>query len=84
MFSTLFTPVKLGRHLLKNRIFLPPLTRCRSSQPGNIHNVLMATYYRQRASAGFMVTEGTVIEPRGALLNKSNFCQAAGSDHALS
>jgi N-ethylmaleimide reductase len=25
----------------------------------------MATYYRQRASAGFMVTEGTQIEPRG-------------------
>ena len=25
----------------------------------------MATYYQQRAGAGFMVTEGTQIEPRG-------------------
>ncbi|WP_414501303.1 alkene reductase [Zymobacter sp. IVIA_12111.31 C1] len=65
MTSALFTPAKLGRHTLANRIFLPPLTRCRSSQPEDIPNALMATYYRQRASAGFMVTEGTVIEPRG-------------------
>ncbi|MCU3013739.1 alkene reductase, partial [Enterobacter hormaechei subsp. hoffmannii] len=26
---------------------------------------LMAEYYAQRSSAGFMVTEGTQIEPRG-------------------
>lgn len=44
---------------------MPPLTRSRSTQPGNIPNDLMASYYAQRASAGFMVTEGTQIEPRG-------------------
>ena len=65
MNSSLFTPVTLGRHTLANRLFLPPLTRCRSTQPGDVPNELMATYYQQRASAGFMVTEGTVIEPRG-------------------
>ncbi|WP_316157679.1 alkene reductase [Cupriavidus sp. BIC8F] len=63
--STLFTKTELGPYTLKNRIVLPPLTRSRSSQPGNIPNELMATYYRQRAGAGFMVTEGTQIEPRG-------------------
>lgn len=63
--SSLFQPTTLGRHTLKNRIVLPPLTRSRSSQPGNIPNELMGTYYRQRAGAGFMVTEGTQIEPRG-------------------
>lgn len=63
--SSLFQPLTLGGLALKNRIALPPLTRSRSSQPGNIPNDLMATYYRQRASAGFMVTEGTQIEPRG-------------------
>jgi len=63
--SALGTPIKLGHHTLKNRIVLPPLTRSRSSQPGNIPNDLMATYYRQRTGAGFMVTEGTQIEPRG-------------------
>jgi N-ethylmaleimide reductase len=61
----LLTHVTLGRHVLKNRIAFPPLTRQRSLQPGNIPSDLMATYYQQRASAGFMITEGTQIEPRG-------------------
>jgi N-ethylmaleimide reductase len=61
----LFENTQLGPYTLKNRIVLPPLTRSRSSQPGNIPNDLMASYYRQRAGAGFMVTEGTQIEPRG-------------------
>ena len=63
--NVLFTPTQLGPFTLRNRIVLPPLTRSRSSQPGNIANELMATYYGQRAGAGFMVSEGTQIEPRG-------------------
>lgn len=63
--NKLFSPTKLGPFNLKNRIVLPPLTRCRSSQPGNIPNDLMAQYYAQRTSAGFMITEGTQVEPRG-------------------
>lgn len=63
--SNFFTPARLGEHMLKNRIVLPPLTRQRSTQPGNVANDLMADYYRQRAGAGFLVTEGTQIEPRG-------------------
>jgi len=63
--KSLFTQTSLGPFVLRNRIVLPPLTRSRSSQPGNVPNSLMATYYRQRAGAGFMVTEGTQIEPRG-------------------
>ncbi|ATH83115.1 alkene reductase [Pseudomonas sp. KHPS1] len=63
--AALFTPIDMGRITLKNRIVLPPLTRQRSAQPGDIATDLMATYYRQRAGAGFMVSEGTQIEPRG-------------------
>lgn len=63
--SPLFQSVQLGDLTLPNRIALPPLTRCRSSQPGNVPNDMMAIYYGQRASAGFMVTEGSQIEPRG-------------------
>lgn len=63
--APLFSPIELGPFTLKNRIVMPPLTRSRSTQPGNIPNELMAEYYAQRASAGFMVTEGTQIEPRG-------------------
>ncbi|SDR21561.1 N-ethylmaleimide reductase [Paraburkholderia fungorum] len=61
----LFTPLQLGRHTLRNRIVLPPLTRQRSAQPGDVSTALSALYYQQRAGAGFMVTEGTQIEPRG-------------------
>jgi N-ethylmaleimide reductase len=60
-----FNPVKLGRYTLRNRIVFPPLTRQRAAQPGDVATDLMAEYYRQRATAGFMVTEGTQIEPRG-------------------
>ena len=41
--SELFKTTQLGPYTLKNRIVLPPLTRSRSSQPGNIPNDLMAT-----------------------------------------
>lgn len=60
-----FNPVQLGHHLLQNRIVLPPLTRQRAAQPGDVATELMAEYYRQRATAGFIVTEGIQIEPRG-------------------
>ena len=63
--EALFENVELGPFKLKNRIFLPPMTRSRSSQPGDVPNALMAEYFAQRADAGFMVTEGTQIEPRG-------------------
>lgn len=63
--SILFTPTRLGRHELRNRIVLPPLTRQRAAQPGNLPTDLMAEYYAQRAGAGFMVSEGAQIEPRG-------------------
>ncbi|MBD8621815.1 alkene reductase [Pseudomonas sp. CFBP 13727] len=63
--SSLFTSLTLGGLTLKNRIALPPLTRSRSTQPGDVPNALMTDYYRQRAGAGFMITEGTQIEPRG-------------------
>lgn len=62
---SLFSQITLGRHTLKNRIVLPPLTRQRAAQPGDVPTESMALYYRQRASAGFMVSEGAQIEPRG-------------------
>lgn len=64
-FEKLFESTQLGPYTLRSRIVLPPLTRSRSTQPGDVPNDLMATYYRQRSSAGFMVTEGIQIEPRG-------------------
>jgi N-ethylmaleimide reductase len=63
--ATLFQTTQLGPYTLSNRLVMPPLTRQRSGQPGDIPTPAMATYYQQRASAGFIITEGTQIEPRG-------------------
>ena len=50
---------------LTNRIAMAPMTRSRSTQPGDIPNELMAEYYGQRATAGLIVTEGTPISEVG-------------------
>ncbi|MGO3889454.1 MAG: alkene reductase [Paenalcaligenes sp.] len=63
--APLFTPYTLGALSLPNRIVMPPMTRSRSSQPGDVPNELMATYYAQRASAGLIISEGTWISPLG-------------------
>lgn len=65
MTRSLFQKQKLGQHTLSNRIVMPPMTRSRATQPGNIANDMMATYYAQRASAGLIVAEGTQISPLG-------------------
>jgi N-ethylmaleimide reductase len=57
----LFTPVQLGPYLLPNRIVMAPMTRLRAID--SIPNSLMATYYAQRASAGLIVTECTMVSP---------------------
>ena len=61
----LFQPHTLGALQLENRIVMPPMTRSRASQPGDVPNALMAEYYAQRASAGLIVSEGTWISPLG-------------------
>ncbi|MGL4205164.1 MAG: alkene reductase [Aeromonadaceae bacterium] len=61
----LFCPLRLGHYQLANRIVMPPMTRSRASQPGDVANALMAEYYAQRASAGLIISEGTQISPLG-------------------
>lgn len=63
--SSLFSPLKVGDLTLKNRIIMAPLTRCRASQ-GRVPNALMAKYYAQRATAGLILTEATIVTPMGA------------------
>jgi N-ethylmaleimide reductase len=65
MNNALFQPIQLGKHSLNNRIVMPPMTRSRSTQPGNVPNLMMAEYYAQRASAGLLITEGTQISVMG-------------------
>ncbi len=65
MTDPLFRPAALGDLALDNRIVMPPMTRSRASQPGDVPNDLMADYYAQRAGAGLIVSEGTWISPLG-------------------
>jgi N-ethylmaleimide reductase len=62
----LFTPLQVGELHLAHRIILAPLTRQRSSQPGDIPNAMNAEYYGQRASqGGLLITEATHISRQG-------------------
>lgn len=57
MNDPLFAPLKLGALNLSNRIAMSPMTRDRAGE-GDVPNDIMVEYYRQRASAGLIVTEG--------------------------
>ena len=58
MTDPLFQAITLGELQLPNRIIMSPMTRTRAGA-GDVPTDLMALYYRQRASAGLIVTEGT-------------------------
>ena len=60
---SLFDPITIGDISLANRIVMAPLTRNRS--PNAIPRELNVEYYRQRASAGLLITEGTPITQQG-------------------
>lgn len=62
--ATLFDPTTLGDLPLKNRIVMAPLTRCRADA-GRVPSELMVEYYRQRASAGLILSEATSVTPMG-------------------
>jgi len=62
--KTLFDPVSVGDYNLKNRIVMAPMTRGRAGSE-RIPNDLMAEYYFQRASAGLLITEATVVSKQG-------------------
>jgi 2,4-dienoyl-CoA reductase-like NADH-dependent reductase (Old Yellow Enzyme family) len=64
MHESLFQPVTLGAIEAPNRILMAPLTRGRAD-PGFIPNAVMAEYYRQRASAGLIISEATGISREG-------------------
>ena len=63
MSNTLFTPIKLGSLALKNRVVMSPMTRNRAT--GNMPNALIEQYYRMRADAGLIITEGISPSPNG-------------------
>lgn len=61
----LFKSLKVGSLVLPNRILMAPLTRCRAGLE-HIPNEMMATYYAQRATAGLLIAEATMIQERNS------------------
>src|SRR5712671_5096763 len=53
-----FTPVRVGRYTLPNRLVMAPMTRSRAKFDGT-PGELAAEYYAQRTSVGLIVSEGT-------------------------
>lgn len=59
--QALLKPIQVGDLNLKNRIWMAPMTRSRAANPENKVFDLHEEYYRQRASAGLIITEGSQI-----------------------
>ncbi|MBF0470064.1 MAG: alkene reductase [Gammaproteobacteria bacterium] len=57
--DALFDSVQIGDLALPNRLIMAPLTRCRAID--HLPNDLMAEYYQQRATAGLIITECTMV-----------------------
>lgn len=62
--DALFAPLDLGRITIRNRVALAPMTRQRSTLDG-VPTDLNVDYYRQRAGAGLIVTEGVYPSDMG-------------------
>src|SRR6266478_8549836 len=65
MMSPLFTSVQIGGRQAPHRVVMAPMTRARSTQPGDVPNAMNARYYAQRASAALIVSEATQVSPQG-------------------
>ncbi|MCY7407805.1 MAG: alkene reductase, partial [Alkalinema sp. CAN_BIN05] len=63
--NILFKPLQMGTLTLPNRILMAPLTRSRA-EDGHLPSSLMAEYYAQRASAGLIIAEATMIMIRNS------------------
>lgn len=60
---SLFQPYALGGMTLKNRVVMAPMTRARAVN--DIPDEMVALYYRQRASAGLIISEGSPVSRQG-------------------
>jgi len=68
----LFTPVALGSLQLRNRIVMAPMTRSRAGSDA-VPTAVMVDYYRQRASAGLIISEGIAPSADGL-----GYCRTPG------
>ncbi len=64
MNNDLFAPYTLGNLQLSNRLVMAPMTRNRADQHTAPH-ALNVEYYRQRATAGLIITEASQVSAEG-------------------
>ena len=62
---SLFEPITVGTLRLPNRIVMAPLTRSRATADTRVPVPMMAEYYSQRATAGLIISEATVVDRMG-------------------
>jgi N-ethylmaleimide reductase len=60
----LFDPYANSALRFANRIAMAPMTRCRADHRDAVPNDLIVEYYRQRASAGLIISEGVPVSDR--------------------
>ncbi|KAG9405106.1 hypothetical protein AC1031_004212 [Aphanomyces cochlioides] len=77
MSPNLLSPVQVDSLQLKNRVFMAPLTRRRAGS-SHVPNALMKEYYAQRASAGLIIAECSMIAP-----NTSAFVEEPGTTRSV-
>ncbi len=68
----IFTPVNLGELALRNRVVMAPMTRSRADADA-VPSEEMAAYYRQRAGAGLIISEGIAPSADGL-----GYCRTPG------
>ncbi|ESL06207.1 prostaglandin F2alpha synthase [Trypanosoma rangeli SC58] len=74
MYTELLKPLKVGRYTLPNRMIMAPLTRCRATEDNHVPRTeLMLKHYEDRASAGLIIAEATMVQP-----NYSTFVSEPG------
>ncbi len=71
-FKHLLQPLQLGALTLNNRVVMAPMTRSRASDDDLVSD-LHVDYYRQRASAGMIITEG--VHPS---IDGKGYCRTPG------
>lgn len=62
--NKLFTPATIGKLTIQNRMIMAPLTRNRAAE-GGVPQEMNLNYYRQRATAGLIITEASQISADG-------------------
>ncbi len=68
----LFSPLKLGALEMRNRIVMAPMTRSRADVDA-VPTDVMVEYYRQRAGAGLIISEGI-----GPSADGIGYCRTSG------